>query len=121
MSTIQRVELDSTLRCADAVEFEKRMHDRVIGQDEAIEKLSWKIQTFMAGLNAPGRPAGILLFLGPTGDSAFKTLESPGPLLVPLLSPYLPVTAGKRIETELHAKQDSAVFNCLHLRKFSWR
>jgi ATP-dependent Clp protease ATP-binding subunit ClpA len=75
MSSIQRVELDSTLRCADAVEFDKRMRDRVVGQDEALDKISWKIQTFMAGLNAPGRPAGILLFLGPIGDSAFKTLE----------------------------------------------
>jgi ATP-dependent Clp protease ATP-binding subunit ClpA len=75
MSSIQRVELDSTLRCADAVEFDKRMRDRVVGQDEALDKISWKIQTFMAGLNAPGRPAGILLFLGPTGDSAFKTWE----------------------------------------------
>jgi hypothetical protein len=90
MSTIRRVELDSTLRCADAVEFEKRLRELVVGQDEAIDKISWKVQTFMAGLNAPGRPAGILLFLGPTGDSALKTWELPGPLLVPLLSPPSP-------------------------------
>ncbi|MDB4893960.1 MAG: ATPase, partial [Firmicutes bacterium] len=67
MSTIQRVELDSTLRCPDAVEFETRMHDRIIGQDDAVEKLSWIVQTFMAGFSAVGRPAGVLLFLGPTG------------------------------------------------------
>jgi hypothetical protein len=66
MSTIQRVELDSTLRCPDAVEFETRMLDRVIGQDDAVEKLSWIVQTFMAGFSPVGRPAGVLLFLGPT-------------------------------------------------------
>jgi len=67
MSTIQRVELDSTLRCPDAVDFERRLRERVVGQDEAIDKVSWMVQTFMAGFNPPGRPAGILLFLGATG------------------------------------------------------
>jgi hypothetical protein len=67
MSTIQRVELDSTLRCPDAVEFETRMLDRVVGQNDAGEKLSWIVQTFMAGFSPVGRPDGVLLFLGPIG------------------------------------------------------
>jgi hypothetical protein len=67
MSTIQRVELDSTLRCPDAVEFETRMLDRVVGQNDAVEKLSWIVQTFMAGFSPVGRPAGVLLFLGSIG------------------------------------------------------
>jgi len=57
MSTIQRVELDSTLRCPDAVDFERRLRERVVGQDEAIDKVTWMVQTFMAGFNPPGRPA----------------------------------------------------------------
>lgn len=67
MSTIQRVELDSTVRCQDALEFERDMKDHVVGQDEAIDKATWMVQTFMAGFNPPGRTAGVLLFLGPTG------------------------------------------------------
>jgi hypothetical protein len=67
MSTVHRVELDSTLRCPDAVEFEKRMKEHVVGQDDAIDKATLLVQTFMAGFNPPGRPAGVLLFLGPTG------------------------------------------------------
>ena len=73
MSKIQKVELDTTQRCPDAIEFEARLRDRVVGQDEAIEKLSWLVQTFMAGFSAKGRPAGVLLFLGPT---EFRTQHS---------------------------------------------
>lgn len=55
MSTIQRVELDSTLRCPDAVDFERRLRERIVGQDEAIDKVTWMVQTFMAGFNPPNR------------------------------------------------------------------
>src|SRR6185437_12266068 len=72
MSTLQRVELDSTLRCPDAVDFERRLRERVVGQDEAIDRVTWMLQTFMAGFNPPSHPAGILLFLGPTG---FRTQD----------------------------------------------
>jgi ATP-dependent Clp protease ATP-binding subunit ClpA len=67
MSTIHRVELDSTLRCPDAVDFERRLRERIVGQDEPIDKVTWMVQTFMAGFHPPRRPAGILLFTGPTG------------------------------------------------------
>jgi ATP-dependent Clp protease ATP-binding subunit ClpB len=40
---------------------------RVIGQDEAIEKISHAIQVHRAGLTDPRRPIGSFLFLGPTG------------------------------------------------------
>jgi ATP-dependent Clp protease ATP-binding subunit ClpB len=76
MSTIQKVELDSTLRCPDAVEFETRMLDRVVGQNDAVEKLSWIVQTFMAGFSPVARPAGVLLFLGPTGSGKTRIVES---------------------------------------------
>ena len=87
MSKIQTVELDSTLRCPDAIEFEKRLREHVVGQDEAISKVTWIVQTFMAGFNPPGRPAGTLLFLGPTGiphPNLCKTWSPPPP---PRLAP----------------------------------
>jgi ATP-dependent Clp protease ATP-binding subunit ClpB len=46
---------------------EERLHDRVIGQEEAIEAVSNALRRSRAGLSDPNRPIGSFLFLGPTG------------------------------------------------------
>jgi ATP-dependent Clp protease ATP-binding subunit ClpA len=46
---------------------EEELRKRVIGQDEAIEKVSQIIKMARAGLKEPKRPTGVFLFLGPTG------------------------------------------------------
>ena len=46
---------------------EERMHQRVIGQDEAIVAVSNAIRRARAGLQDPNRPLGSFMFLGPTG------------------------------------------------------
>ena len=46
---------------------EERLHDRVIGQDEAIRAVSEAIRRSRAGLKDPKRPIGSFIFLGPTG------------------------------------------------------
>jgi ATP-dependent Clp protease ATP-binding subunit ClpC len=46
---------------------EERLHERVIGQDEAIAALSDAIRRARAGLKDPRRPIGSFIFLGPTG------------------------------------------------------
>ena len=46
---------------------EERLHARVIGQDSAVRAVSTSIRRARAGLQAPNRPLGSLLFLGPTG------------------------------------------------------
>jgi ATP-dependent Clp protease ATP-binding subunit ClpB len=46
---------------------EKRLHERVIGQDEAVRMVSDAIRRSRAGLSDPNRPYGSFLFLGPTG------------------------------------------------------
>ena len=43
------------------------LHERVIGQDEAVEKVSDAILRSRAGIQDPNRPIGSFLFLGPTG------------------------------------------------------
>ncbi|WP_025730628.1 ATP-dependent chaperone ClpB [Atopobacter phocae] len=43
------------------------LHQRVIGQDEAVEKVSDAVLRSRAGLHNPNRPIGSFLFLGPTG------------------------------------------------------
>ena len=46
---------------------ESELHERVIGQDEAIRAVSDAIRRSRAGLSDPNRPYGSFLFLGPTG------------------------------------------------------
>ena len=43
------------------------LHERVIGQDEAVERVSEAILRSRAGIQDPNRPIGSFLFLGPTG------------------------------------------------------
>src|SRR5690554_102015 len=49
------------------LQMEKLLHQRVIGQDEAIEAVSNAVRRARAGLQDPRRPIGSFLFLGPTG------------------------------------------------------
>lgn len=46
---------------------EEILHERVIGQDEAVTKVSEAILRSRAGIQSPNRPIGSFLFLGPTG------------------------------------------------------
>src|SRR4051812_14659248 len=46
---------------------EERLHSRVIGQDEAVEAIANAVRRSPAGLQAPNRPIGSFIFLGPTG------------------------------------------------------
>ncbi|MBM4407064.1 MAG: ATP-dependent chaperone ClpB [Chloroflexi bacterium] len=52
---------------AKLVHMEDRLHQRVVGQQEAIEAVSDAVRRARAGLKDPRRPIGSFLFLGPTG------------------------------------------------------
>ncbi|HOX70296.1 MAG: ATP-dependent chaperone ClpB [Dokdonella sp.] len=54
-------ERDKLLRMEDS------LHERVVGQDEAVRAVADAIRRSRAGLSDPGRPNGSFLFLGPTG------------------------------------------------------
>jgi len=49
------------------LKMEERLHDRVVGQDEAVQAVSDAVRRSRAGLGDPNRPIGSFLFLGPTG------------------------------------------------------
>ena len=49
------------------LQMEGKLHDRVVGQDEAIGAVSNAIRRSRSGLSDPNRPTGSFLFLGPTG------------------------------------------------------
>ena len=52
---------------AKLVDLEDKLHERVIGQDEAVKAVAGAIRRNRAGLSDPDRPIGSFLFLGPTG------------------------------------------------------
>jgi ATP-dependent Clp protease ATP-binding subunit ClpB len=49
------------------IQMEQRLHERVVGQDEAVRAVSDAVRRSRAGLGDPNRPIGSFLFLGPTG------------------------------------------------------
>ncbi|OBX58027.1 ATP-dependent chaperone ClpB [Moraxella osloensis] len=46
---------------------EEKLHERVVGQDEAVQAVANAVRRSRAGLSDPNRPSGSFLFLGPTG------------------------------------------------------
>ena len=55
---------------------EKALHQRIVGQDEAIETLSKAVRRARAGLKDPKRPIGNFIFLGPTGVGKTETAKA---------------------------------------------
>jgi ATP-dependent Clp protease ATP-binding subunit ClpA len=78
MAVAKRVKLmlDPSRMGTGAEELEAGLKRRVIGQDDAIRQIVGIYQTFLAGMTAPGRPVGSLLFLGPTGSGKTRTVEA---------------------------------------------
>jgi ATP-dependent Clp protease ATP-binding subunit ClpB len=68
--------LDPNRRSNDAREFETALRRKIVGQDQAVEKVVEIYQMFLAGLNPPSRPVGNLLFLGPTGSGKTRVVEA---------------------------------------------
>ncbi len=76
MRTGLNTALDPSRRSSDALDFESALRRKIVGQDPAVEKVVEIYQMFLAGLNAPGRPVGNLLFLGPTGSGKTRVVEA---------------------------------------------
>lgn len=55
---------------------EERIHQRVVGQDEAVEAVSNAVRRSRSGLQDPNRPIGSFLFLGPTGVGKTELCKS---------------------------------------------
>ncbi len=52
---------------AKLVHMEERLHERVVGQDEAVAAVANAVRRSRSGLSDPNRPVGSFIFLGPTG------------------------------------------------------
>jgi ATP-dependent Clp protease ATP-binding subunit ClpA len=71
-----RKRLDPGLTGREAEKLERDLRRRIIGQDEAIEQIISVYQTYLAGMNSPGRPVANFLFLGPTGTGKTRAVEA---------------------------------------------
>src|SRR5581483_11773323 len=77
-----RMLLDPGKTGPEAQALEEELRKRVIGQDHAIRQIVDVYQTYIAGMSSEGRPAGNLLFLGPTGSGKTRTVEAVAEALV---------------------------------------
>ncbi|MBZ5728897.1 MAG: AAA family ATPase [Acidobacteriia bacterium] len=68
--------LNPMMMGAEAEALHGSLHQRVVGQDDAIAQIVDIYQTYLAGMSSPGRPIGNLLFLGPTGTGKTRLVEA---------------------------------------------
>ena len=52
---------------------EKRLEERVVGQDQALATVAQRLRTYHAGMGEPGKPVGVFLFSGPSGVGKTET------------------------------------------------
>src|SRR5438270_909604 len=68
--------LDATQTGPEAEQLSSSLHERVVGQEEAIREIVDVYQTYLAGMQTPGRPIANFLFLGPTGTGKTRMVEA---------------------------------------------
>jgi len=77
----RKMVLDPSFKSPIAQSFETGLRDRIVGQDRAVRGITSLYQVFQAGLTAPNRPLGSMLFLGPTGSGKTRVVEAAAELL----------------------------------------
>jgi ATP-dependent Clp protease ATP-binding subunit ClpA len=76
------VPLDPSKMGRESSELQANLRKRIVGQEEAIREIVSIYQMYLTGMNAPGRPIGNLLFLGPTGSGKNRIVEATAESLV---------------------------------------
>ena len=74
--------LDPKRRGDQADGLSSRLGRLVVGQEEAIGEIVDIYQLYLTGMNAPGKPIGNFLFLGPTGCGKTRLVEATAECLV---------------------------------------
>ena len=70
------MKLDPSKTGREAELLENNLRKLIVGQDEAVEQIVNIYQMHQTGMNAPGRPIGTFLFLGPTGTGKTRIVEA---------------------------------------------
>ncbi len=76
------IPLDPTRTGREAETLDNRLKRLIVGQNEAIQEIVDVYQMYLAGMNAPDRPVGNFLFLGPTGSGKTRIVEATAETLV---------------------------------------
>ncbi|MSU56100.1 MAG: ATP-dependent Clp protease ATP-binding subunit [Candidatus Taylorbacteria bacterium] len=58
------------------LKLEETLHERIVGQDEAVKAISGALRRSRSGISSPNRPMGSFLFLGPTGVGKTETTKA---------------------------------------------
>jgi ATP-dependent Clp protease ATP-binding subunit ClpA len=87
--------LDPTHTGQDAERLCNDLHNRIVGQDEAIDQIVNTYQMYLAGMNSPCRPIGNFLFLGPTGSGKTRLVEAVAESLVGEASAIIKIDCGE--------------------------
>jgi ATP-dependent Clp protease ATP-binding subunit ClpA len=74
--------LDTTQTGQEAEQLGASLREKIVGQEEAIHEIVDVYQTYLAGMQTPGRPIGNFLFLGPTGTGKTRLVEAVAESLV---------------------------------------
>ena len=77
----RKMVLDPSSKSPIAQSFETGLREKIVGQDRAIRGITSLYQVFQAGMTAPNRPLGTMLFLGPTGSGKTRVVEAAAELL----------------------------------------
>src|SRR5215210_1712905 len=80
-SLMETVLLNPEQKGLRAEEFEQELSNRIIGQEQAVQRLGGLYQIFLAGMNSTNRPVGTMLFLGPTGSGKTRVVEAAAEVL----------------------------------------
>jgi ATP-dependent Clp protease ATP-binding subunit ClpB len=67
--------LNPKLLSSEVQELQNKLQAKIVSQDRAIQQFVMTFQNFRSGLNAPNRPLGIFLFLGPTGTGKTEVVR----------------------------------------------
>lgn len=82
MTTGHAVLLDPQRTGREAERLEASLRRLIVGQEEAIQHIVNIYQMYLTGMAPPGRPVGVLLFLGPTGSGKTRIVEATAEILL---------------------------------------
>ncbi|MDW8129513.1 MAG: AAA family ATPase [Bryobacterales bacterium] len=82
MTTGRATLLDPQRTGREAERLEASLRRLIVGQEEAIQHIVNIYQMYLTGMAPPGRPVGVLLFLGPTGSGKTRIVEATAEILL---------------------------------------
>jgi ATP-dependent Clp protease ATP-binding subunit ClpB len=77
----EEVLLDPEMRSAEVLDLERRLLEKIVGLERAVDRIVDMYQLYLAGMNTQRHPIGNLLFLGSTGWGKARVVEASAEIL----------------------------------------